>query len=117
MEILKLTEFHSLLSTDVLTNATVIKAYERKLHEDRDCACCSCERLFVRSDVTRMKLSDEMGSEVWPRLKAFVMKHNITASSDVLYMCKYCKPRIKNDELPARCVLRGLETVYHCQLN
>ena len=65
VEILKLTKFHSLLSTDVesayvqpinadsskpvlsrelqllLTNATVIKADERKLLEDPDCACCS----------------------------------------------------------------------------
>ena len=48
---------------------------------------------------------------VWPRMKAFVMKQNKAASTNVLYMCKYCKPRIKIDELPARCVLNGLETV------
>ena len=137
MEILKLTEFHKLLSIDVesayvqpinadskkpayvlsresqllLTNATAIKAYEKKLREDPGCACFSCERLFVRSGVSKVKLSDELGSDVWPRLKAFVMKQNKPASSNVLYMCKYCKPRIKSDELPARCVLNGLETV------
>ena len=89
MELLKLTEFHSLLSIDVesayvqpinadsskpvlsresqllLTNATVIKAYEKKLREDPDCACCSCERLSERSGVTKVKFSDELGSEVW----------------------------------------------------
>ena len=136
MEILKLTEFHKLLSIDVesayvqpvnadskkpayvlsresqlLPNATAIKAYEKKLRKDPDCACFSCERLFVRSGVSKVKLSDELGSEVWPRLKAFVMKQNKPASSNVVYMCKYCKPRIKSDELPARCVLNGLETV------
>ena len=137
MEILKLTEFHSLLSIDVesayvqpinadsnkpahvlsresqllLTNATAIKAYEKKVREDPDCACFSCERLFVRSGVSKVKLSDELGSEVWPRLKAFVMKQNKPVSSNVLYMCKDCKPRIMSDELPARCVLNGLETV------
>ena len=68
MEILKHTEFHSLLSIDVesayvqpintdsnkpahvlsresqvlLTNATAIKDYEKKLREDPDCACFSC---------------------------------------------------------------------------
>ena len=91
----------------LLTNATAIKAYEKKLREDPDCACFSCERLFVRSGVSKVKLSDELGSEVWPRLNAFVMKQNKPASSNVLY----CKPRIKSDELPARCVLNGLETV------
>ena len=45
----------------------------------------------MRSGVTKVKLSDELGSEVWPRLKAFVMKQNKPASSNVLYMCKYCK--------------------------
>ena len=121
MELLKLTELHSLLSIDVesayvqpinadsnkpvlsresqllLTNATAIKAYEKKLREDPDCACFSSERLFVRSGVTEVKLSDELGSVVWPRLKAFVTKQNKPASSNVLYMCKYCKPRIKSD--------------------
>ena len=135
MELLKLTELHSLLSIDVksayvqpinadsnkpvlsresqllLTNATAIKAYEKKLRKEPHCACFSSERLFVRSGVTEVKLSDELGSVVWPRLKAFVTKQNKPASSNVLYMCKYCKPRIKSDELPARCVLNGLETV------
>ena len=57
----------------LLTNRSAIKAYEKKLREDPDCACFSCERLFVRSGVSKVKLSDEVGSDVWPRLKAFVM--------------------------------------------
>ena len=50
-------------------------------------------------------------SMLTPTSLVFVMKENKPASSNILYMCKYYKPRIKSDKLPARCVLNGLETV------
>ena len=37
----------------LLTNATVMKE-----SVDPDCACCSCERMFVRSGVTRVELGE-----------------------------------------------------------
>ena len=36
---------------------------------------------------------------------------NLEASSEQLYICEYCKPRIRSNELPCRCVLNGLQTV------
>ena len=48
---------------------------------------------------------------MWPRLKAFTLESDETASKQVLFMCNYCKSSIKIDKLPPRCVLNGLETV------
>ena len=61
--------------------------------------------------MTKVNLSDNLGSKVWPALKAFIVEHNSDANKQVLYMCNYCKPFIKQDILPARCVLNGLQTV------
>ena len=61
--------------------------------------------------MTRVSLSDNLGSKVWPALKAFIVEHNPDANKQVLYMCNYCKPLIKQDILLARCVLNGLQTV------
>ena len=49
-----------------------------------------------RKSVTRVKLSDNLGSEVWLRLKSFVLQQDPNAGEEVLYMCKYCKPLIKS---------------------
>ena len=61
--------------------------------------------------MTRVSLSDNLGFKVWPALKGFIVEHNPDANQQVLYMCNYCKPLIKQDVLPARCVLNGLQTV------
>ena len=45
---------------------------------------------------------------MWPRLKSFILEQNQSAGNQVLYMCNYCKPVIKN-KLPACCVLNGLQ--------
>ena len=58
-----------------------------------------------------MKLSDNLGSKVWPALKAFIVEQNPDANEQVLYMCNYCKALVKKDEMPPRCVLNGLQTI------
>ena len=40
-----------------------------------------------------------------------MLEHNSDVNKQVLYMCNYCKPLIRQDILPARCVLNGLQTV------
>ena len=60
----------------------------------------------------RIKLSDDLDSVVWPRIKSYVLQQNPTAANEVLFICNYCKKLIKNDKkLPSRCVLNGLEVV------
>ena len=62
--------------------------------------------------MTKVKLSDNLSSNVWPRIKYYVLGQNPNAGKDeTLYMCNYCKSFIKKDKLPSRCVLNGLETV------
>ena len=51
------------------------------------------------------------GTETVPALKAFIVEQNPDANKQVLYMCNYCQPLIKQDVLPPRCVLNGLQTV------
>ena len=72
---------------------------------------CSCECLHQRKNVTIVSLSDNLGSEVWPRLKNFMTQNYPAATDQELFMCKYCKALVKKDKLPPRCVLNGLQTV------
>ena len=68
--------------------------------------------LYQRKSVPKVKLSDKLGNAVWPRLKEFILGqcHN-TNEVGTMYMCNYCKSSIKNNKLPPRCVLNGLEPV------
>ena len=95
----------------LITHAQTISDFEKQIDDDPVLSCCSCERLQQRKCVTRVSLSDNLGSKVWPALKAFTVEQNPDVNKQVLYMCNYCKPLIKQDILPARCVLNGLQTV------
>ena len=56
-----------------------------------------------------VSLSD---AEIWFQLKAHnILKYPPTVSGQVLYMCYYCKRRVRAGIMPARCVLNGLQTV------
>ena len=95
----------------LLAHAQVIVDFEKEVDDHLEHAGCSCEHLHQRKSVTRVRLSDNLGSSIWPALKAFILERNLDANDQVLYMCKHCKPLIKRDNLPARCILNGLETV------
>ena len=95
----------------LIAHAQVISDLEKEIDDDPEHACCSCERLHQRKSVTKVKLSDNLGSKVWPALKAFIVEQNPDANYRVLYMCNYCKTLVKKDEMPPRCVLNGLQTV------
>ena len=84
---------------------------DKEIDDDPEHACCSCERLHKRKSVMRVKYSDNLGSTVWPAFKAFIVEQNPGANEQVLYMCNYCKPLVKKDEMPPRCVLSGLQTI------
>ena len=94
-----------------ITHAQTISDFEKQIDDDPVHSCCSCERLQQRKCVTRVSLSDNLGSKVWPALKAFMLEQNPDVNKQVLYMCNHCKPLIKQDILPAHCVLNGLQTV------
>ena len=95
----------------LIAHVQVISDLEKEIDDDPEHACCSCERLHQRKSVTKVKLSDNLGSKVWPALKAFIVEQNPDANEQVLYMCNYCKALVKKDEMPPRCVLNGLQTI------
>ena len=87
----------------------LISANEELVQTDPAHVCCSCEQLHKRRNVSQVSFSEtELGTDVLPRLNAFILERDKTASKQVLFMCIYC---IKIDKLPPRCVLNGLETV------
>ena len=137
MEITKISDFKTLLSNEidtsyeqcteaadsVLTHAGVenklliehaqlITQFESEVDDYPEHVCCSCECLYQRKSVTKVKLSDKLGNAVWPRLKEFILGQcPNTNEVATMYMCNYCKSSIKNNKLPPRCVLNGLEPV------
>ena len=58
-----------------------------------------------------ISLSDDFQSKIWNELKSYVRRNTPNVSTQVLYMCYYCKRMIKGGKMPARCVLNGLQTV------
>ena len=99
--------FPQLESQLVVKHAKLITQLEKEISDYPLHVCCSCEQLHQRKSVTRVNISDNLGSEVWERLKSFILQQNPSACD--MFMCKYCKPLIRNNKLPARCVLNGLE--------
>ena len=56
----------------LITHAKMIKDFEKEIEDFPEHACCSCERLHQRKCVTKIKLSDKLSSEVWPRFTTFI---------------------------------------------
>ena len=48
---------------------------------------------------------------MWPLLKDYLLNQDASAADDMHFMCNYCKPLIRRDKMPARCVLNGLHVV------
>ena len=49
-----------------------------------------------------VSLSDDFKSQIWRDLKAHVLKFPSVVSGRVLYMCHYCKTRVRSSDMPAR---------------
>ena len=71
--------------------ATVIDDLQKEIDDYPVCACCSCERLHQHKSVTRVKLGNSLGVDVWPRLKRFLLERSPDVRDDVLFTCNYCK--------------------------
>ena len=101
------------LEAELLVNyADTILDYEKQIDDYPILPCISCEQLYTRKNVTCVKLTDDFDTNVWPLLKAFWQRANPDADEkQPLYMCNYCKTRIKRGNMPPRCVLNGLQLV------
>ena len=90
--------------------ADLISKLEKQLARHPEFPCCSCEQLKHRDQVTAVTFSDKkFSSPMWKKLKDYMVKVNRSAAKETHYVCQYCRPRLKSNELPCRCVLNGLE--------
>ena len=94
----------------VVKHAGMIAELEKKLGDNPEFACCSCEQLLQRKSVTAFEFSEstKFTSNKWHELKAYMYVSDSEATSKTLYVCQYCRPILNKDKLPSRCVLNGL---------
>ena len=64
----------------LIRHAQTVSDFEQEIDDAPVHPCCSCERLQQRKCVTRVGLSDNLGSKVWPVLKAFIVEYNPEAN-------------------------------------
>ena len=57
----------------LIEHAQLITQFESEVDDYHEHVCCSCECLYQRKSVTKVKLSDKLGNAVWPRLKEFIL--------------------------------------------
>ena len=89
-------------------NINLIAEYQKEISDQNEHVCCSCRRLLRRKNVTKVNGLDKK-SEVWQKLEAFMTECDPNFSSKQLLMCKHCKPLIRSNKMPARCVLNNLK--------
>ncbi|KAL5488752.1 hypothetical protein EMCRGX_G017739 [Ephydatia muelleri] len=90
-------------------HADLIAELQSKFSDDAEFACCSCERLCQRKQVSHVNFSlDKYETDAWQRTNALVLQNGVT--EQLLYICQYCRPFLNKNTIPARCVLNGLVT-------
>ena len=91
-------------------HAELITNFEKEVGDDPEFACCSCESLFQRKNVTSLKNWDvKFTSQAWKELKQYILRHNEHVNMESLFVCSYCRPILNVDNMPRRCILNGLE--------
>ena len=82
-------------------NVNLIAEFQNEICDQNEHVCCSCRRLMRRGNLTKVFKE----SEVWRQLEAFLTDYDPNFSSKQLLMCKTCKPTIKKNRIPNRCIL------------
>ena len=91
---------------------TVIERYDKKVRDYALHECICCERLFRRKQCTKVGYDDFQEKLVWLGIKAFALMSNPDLDEEQrVFLCSHYKPKIKCNDMPARFVLNGLETV------
>ena len=71
--------------------ANTICEYEKKLLDDPEFACCSCERLHLKINVTTFKFYDEkFSSQICKDIKDYLVQNDPNVVNKSLYVCEYC---------------------------
>ena len=94
-----------------IRHAEIIAEYDKEIHDFPSHVCCCCEQLHQRKSITVVSLDSNLGGTVWRALVTYILCTNPSTEDENLYMCSYCKPLVRKDIMPARCVLSGLEVI------
>ena len=79
-----------------------------KLEQDPEFACCSCESLLLRKNLTMFKFHNErFSSDIWNDFKYYLIQNNPGVGDKLLYVCTYCRLILNSNKMPSRCVLNG----------
>ena len=79
-----------------VTHADLITKLEKLVSDDPAFACCSCERLFQRKNVTSMKQCDKkFTSNLWEQVKGNILAEHGNVDLESFYVCSYCRPMPK----------------------
>ena len=90
-------------------NVNLIAEFQKEISDQNEHVCCSCRRLMRHSNMAKVFDKDKE-SEVWKELEAFLTNQDPNFDSKQLLMCKHCKPIIRSNRMPARCVLNNLQS-------
>ena len=87
----------SLESDLLMKQSKMASDLEKQINDFAVNVCCSCEYLYHKKAVTKIKLSDNLGGTIWSRLRDYIS----ASESDqcnmemLLYICHSGKLKIK----------------------
>ena len=91
--------------------AAIIEEFYKKLKQDPEFTCCSCERLLLKKTLTHFNITAEkFNSSTWMQLKNYLLERDPDVAKKTLYICNYCRPILNEDKVPGRCVMNDLYT-------
>ena len=92
----------------LISHADIIAELQNKFTDDAEFACCSCEHLCQRKQVSLVNFSlGKYNTDAWVRHRAHIVGNN---STEKLYICQHCRPFLNKNAIPSQCVLNGLIT-------
>ena len=66
--------------------------------------------MFKRSQVAEVDLTTFKENPVWLQICAYALLTNSDVDRDPVFLCDYCRPKVKSGIMPGRCALNGLQT-------
>lgn len=96
----------------LLDNAASIADFNRQVYNFAEYTCISCQMLYKRHNVSQVDWSDpKLNCDIFNELKLYLRSTSKITSTETSYICKQCKTEIKSNELPSKCILKGLEVI------
>ena len=84
--------FPHLESQLTVTHAKLITELEKEISDYPEHVCCSCEQLHQRKSVTRVNISDNLGSDVWEVCCMYVLFHAVSSTTVATEKLKVSAP-------------------------